>query len=218
MEELRDTHQLESAGQSKQIEKLRGEALEVEALLKASQSSIIQMEEISAKQQADIGQLRTELERSRGAAKEEEEKRVKAINLLKTVRQKLVKTEKDKEDALKEVALLRERERGEREREQVERARSQREVESANEERERAVAGLKAQFDKEVAHVKDRAEKEVSAVRGQSDLEIVTLKVCPQAIMSFVSSYVLGRTCDRTHCQDLTYIYPRELTEERHKR
>jgi hypothetical protein len=125
----------------------------------------------------EVDRLRAELEKSKGQAREEEEKRLKAISLLKSVRQKLVKAERDRDEALKEVGLLREREIGERDKEREERTRLQSEIDAVNIERESAVVALKAQFDQEISNSKDRFEKEISAMKGQYELESAAAKV-----------------------------------------
>lgn len=176
IEELHNTHCLESASQSEQIAKLRQQVEEAEALLKVSQSSSSYTEEATSRN-AEIDRLNAEVKKANGLAREEEEKRVKAISLLKTVRQKLVKAEKDKEDAVKELNSSKDREKAEREKERVERARLQQQIDSVNDDREKAVVGLKAQFDKEVVNLKDRYEKEASAIRAQLEMEAVSTKV-----------------------------------------
>ncbi|KAJ7038120.1 hypothetical protein C8F04DRAFT_1220408 [Mycena alexandri] len=176
IEELRDTHRLESTSQSVQIEKLKKQLTEVEALLAASRGSIAQGDESAAAQKAEIDRLLGEVERSKRVAKEEEEKRVKAISLLKTVRQKLVKAEKERDDTLREVAMSKDKDKVDRERDQLDRARLQAEIEVVNSEREKAVAGLKIQFDREIATLRDKQEKEISALRGQFELEALTTK------------------------------------------
>ncbi|EIW64404.1 uncharacterized protein TRAVEDRAFT_111828 [Trametes versicolor FP-101664 SS1] len=176
IEELRDIHRLESKSQSDQIDKLKAQIEEAEKLLKAAQSATAQIEQESAKRKAEIDRLHGEVERATGSAKDEEEKRTKAITLLKTVRQKLVKAEKERDDAVKEVGTVREAEKAEREKERAERVRLQGEIEKANAERETAVQGLRAQFDKEVAGLKEKHEKEIAALRGQFELEAITTK------------------------------------------
>ncbi|KAL0072039.1 hypothetical protein AAF712_000962 [Marasmius tenuissimus] len=176
LEEMRDTHRLESGSQSEQIETLRKQLLETDALLKASQGSATQGEGQLATQKAEIERLQKEVDKAKEASKEEEEKRVKAISLLKTVRQKLVKAEKDKEDAVKELTSLREQGAAGKAQDDAEKARLKAEIESVNVEREKAVSGLKSQFDKELSLVKDRHEKEMSAMKGQFELEAITLK------------------------------------------
>jgi len=116
--------------------------------------------------------------------KDEEEKRTKAIALLKTVRQRLVKAEKERDDVVKEVGELKERDKADKARERVEKARMQNEVEQANLEREKAVAGLRSQFDKEVALLKDKQEKDIQGLLGQFESETAALNV--RALSSFV--------------------------------
>lgn len=177
IEELRDTHRLETRSQLDQIHKLRQQLNEAEALVAASQASASHTEEETAKRNAEIERLAVEVAKAKEVAKEEEEKRVKAISLLKTVRQKLVKAEKDRDDALKEIGESTEKERQERDKERAERARLQSEIDAVNAEREKAVTGLRTQFDKEVAAVKDRSEKELSMARAQFEVEIAALKM-----------------------------------------
>ncbi|KAI0704949.1 hypothetical protein BC835DRAFT_1403872 [Cytidiella melzeri] len=176
IEELRDIHHLESKSQSDLIEKLRGQLHETEALLKAGQSSSQYAEEEASKHRAEVEKLRTEMEKMKSSAKDEEEKRVKAVSLLKTVRQKLVKAEKEREDALKELQSAKTREKEEREKDKVEKQKLHEEIDKGNLERETAIKGLKMQFDKEVAGLKDRQDKELTALRGQYELEVITLK------------------------------------------
>lgn len=145
--------------------------------MKATQSSTTQIEEESIKRKAEVERLHGEVEKVKGLAKEEEEKRVKAIALLKTVRQKLVKAEKDRDDVVREVQFMKEREKEEREKEKADRAMLLAEIDRANTERETAVIGLRSQFDKEVSALKERYEKELSALKGQFELEAVTTKV-----------------------------------------
>ncbi|KAJ7631008.1 hypothetical protein FB45DRAFT_990856 [Roridomyces roridus] len=151
--ELRDTHRLESSSQSAQIEKLKKQLGESETLLAASQSS-----------KAEIDRLKGEVERSKQVAKEEEEKRVKAISLLKTVRQKLVKAEKERDDLQRDAGAAKDKEKAERDSDQLEKARLRAEIETVNTEREKVVAALKAH------------DKEAAALRGQFELETLTAK------------------------------------------
>ncbi|EKM61178.1 uncharacterized protein PHACADRAFT_134491 [Phanerochaete carnosa HHB-10118-sp] len=176
IEELRDIHRLESKSQSDQIRKLRGELEEAEALIRANQGSAAHLEGQVAKQKAEVERLHVEVDKTKVSVKDEEEKRVKAVSLLKTVRQKLVKAEKERDDATKEVQGLKDKEKEEREREKVERQQLQDEIQKVNGERETAVQGLRAQFDKEVAGLRDKYEKEISALRGQYELDMITLK------------------------------------------
>ena len=177
LEEIRDTHRLESHSLSEEVRKLRTQLGETEALFDAAQRATSSAEEALAKQKEEYAQLQKEVEAAKNVAKEEEEKRVKAVSLLKTVRQKLVKAEKDKEDALKEVATIKEREKDEKSKEQADRLNHQQEVESLNAAHEKATAALKAQFNKDMASMKERYESEIAALKGQFELDMATAKV-----------------------------------------
>ncbi|KAG6911908.1 hypothetical protein DXG01_000155 [Tephrocybe rancida] len=176
LEELQDTHRLESSSQNLQMEKLRTQLSEAEALLNAAHSADAQAEEVAAGQRTEMDNMLKELERAKLSAKEEEEKRVKAISLLKTVRQKLVKAEKEKEEALNAATATQERDRSEREREQAERSRLRSELDASNTDREKALAGLKSQFDKELANFRDRYEKEIATSNAQSEADLASVK------------------------------------------
>ncbi|KAF8168038.1 hypothetical protein B0H34DRAFT_804053 [Crassisporium funariophilum] len=176
LDELRDTHRLESHSQSDEVQKLRTQLEETEALFQAAQRATTQAEETGDKHREEIARLHKEIESSRNTAKEEEEKRVKAISLLKTVRQKLVKAEKEKEDALKEIAAVKDRERGDKNKEQAERQNFQHELESVHATHEKAIASLRAQYDKDFSGVRERYDQEISAVRGQLELDLASTK------------------------------------------
>lgn len=178
LEELRDTHRLESRSQIELVTSLRKQLAESEALLKAAQGTSLQSEEVTRKLQKDVDDARAETQRLKETVKEEEEKRTKAISLLKTVRQKLVKAEKERDDALKEVVALKEKEKAAQEREKAEKARFEKEIENLRLEKERDIIGLKNHFDREAMGAKERAEKEISARRGQLELEIASIKAC----------------------------------------
>ncbi|KAF8560421.1 hypothetical protein OG21DRAFT_1600190 [Imleria badia] len=190
LEELQDTHRLENASQEDRIEKLRQQLSEAEALLAASQSTASQTEEDNAKRHSDIERLRAEVSKANTIAKEEEEKRVKAISLLKTVRQKLVKAEKERDDALRDLNETRDKSLGEKEKDRAERANLEREVDVVNAEREKAITGLRAQFDKDIVAAKDRAERDVQTAKKQFDVETNALKTSYSAEISSKKSRV----------------------------
>lgn len=177
IEELNHAHRSESALQLDKIEKLRTQLTEAEALIAAGQKSDAQAQEGVLAREAEMGSLRKDLERAKSLAKEEEEKRVKAISLLKTVRQKLVKAEKDKDDTLKELTGLKEKDKGEKERQELDRTRMRNEVEMANHAREKAMGDLRAHFDKDIANAKDRYEQEMIFRKGQFELQLATTQV-----------------------------------------
>lgn len=178
VEELRDIHKLETKSQSELIESLRKRVTEAEVLLTATSQTTSSIEAASSAKQATIDQLKNDLGKARDQVKDEEEKRGKAMTLLKTVRTKSLKTEKEKEELTKErddMRLERDAARGETMglRGDIDRMRS---------ERERDVAALRGQFEKEVASIRERVEREAATRKGQFELEVITLKVsntCP---------------------------------------
>jgi len=177
MEEIRDAHKLESHSWAEEVKKLKTQLSETEALFQAAQRATSNVEDTVEKHKEEISRLQKDMETSKNTAKEEEEKRVKAISLLKTVRQKLVKAEKEKEEATRDLASFREREKDEKSREQAERANFQHELESLAGAHEKATTSLKAQFGRDIANTRERYEQEISALRGQFELDIASLKV-----------------------------------------
>ncbi|KAG6850491.1 hypothetical protein H0H93_012492 [Arthromyces matolae] len=171
-EELREAHRLESSSQLHDTEKLRKELSEAEALLKAAQSTGAQAEEAAIQQTLHIDNLKKDLESTKLLAKEEEEKRTKAISLLKTVRQKLVKAEKDKEDATALVIRLQQKETDESEKGLAEIAKLRTELDSANSDKEKSLANIRAQFDTDVASLRERYEKDIALAKEQSAAEM----------------------------------------------
>ncbi|EJD55611.1 hypothetical protein AURDEDRAFT_109873 [Auricularia subglabra TFB-10046 SS5] len=162
MEEIRDTHKLESASQVELIDQLRAQVQERDAKLAA----------VTRESQSQHSSLSEEVERAKKIAKEEEEKRTKAISLLKTVRTKLVKAEKDLEEKSREVA----KEKDDRERAFADVKRIETDLERVRSEREREVRSLRETFDKEIANVRERFEREAAARKGQFELEAITTK------------------------------------------
>jgi hypothetical protein len=178
VEELRDIHKLETKSQSELIESLRRRISEAETLLKATSQTTFNIEAASSAKQSTIDQLKEELSKVKELAKDEEDKRTKAISLLKTVRTKLVKAEKEKEDVAKEKEDM----RLERDAARGETGGLRADMDRMRLERERDIAAIRAQFEKEVAGLRERIEKEAAARKGQYELEVITLKVCPISV------------------------------------
>ncbi|QRV91128.1 vesicle-mediated transport [Ceratobasidium sp. AG-Ba] len=168
LEEVREMHKMESSSQSDLIDKLRQQLTESEALLKVAESD-------STAQKTDLSQHEAEIERLKGLLKDEEEKRAKAITLLKTVRQKLTKAEKERDDIAKERE--KDREDISAARAEIERVRA--DAERAKKERERDIAAMRDRFEKEIKETRERHEKESTARKGQYELDIITMKACP---------------------------------------
>ncbi|CUA73894.1 Golgin IMH1 [Ashbya gossypii ATCC 10895] [Rhizoctonia solani] len=165
LEEVREMHKMESSSQSDLIEKLRQQLTESEALLKVAESDTAANKNI-------VSQHEAEVERLKRALKDEEEKRSKAITLLKTVRQKLTKAEKERDDVMKERE--KDKEDISAARTEIERVRA--DAERAKNERERDIAGMRDRFERELKETKERYEKELAARKGQYELEAITTR------------------------------------------
>jgi len=155
IQEIRDTHRLEGSSQSELISKLRQQLATAETALAQKTSD-----------NGNVAQLKEDLAKAQTTAKDEEEKRSKAISLLKTVRMKLVKAEKDKEEVEKDRAE-----------ERAERSSAREEVERVKAEKEREVNSLRKGFERETQGIKDRAEKDLAAKKADWELEMITTKV-----------------------------------------
>ncbi|KAL5640958.1 hypothetical protein ACGC1H_001438 [Rhizoctonia solani] len=165
LEEVREMHKMESSSQSDLIEKLRQQLVESEALLKVAESDTTANRNVASQHEAEI-------ERLKRALKDEEEKRTKAITLLKTVRQKLTKAEKERDDVIKERE--RDKEDISAARAEIERVRA--DAERAKNERERDIAGMRDRFERELKETKERYEKELAARKGQYELDAITTR------------------------------------------
>ncbi|TFY83598.1 hypothetical protein EWM64_g422 [Hericium alpestre] len=192
IEELRETHHLESRSSSELIDQVRAQLSQAEALLDASRTSTTQLEAELAQQKLEMERLHAEVNKAKGAAKDEEEKRTKAISLLKTVRQKLVKAEKERDEALAEAKAIKENEKAERERERVERVRLQGEVDKMRSEKETAIANLKALHEREITAQRERDERDRSALRAQLELDAVTTKAAHDHVVNTLNSRITG--------------------------
>jgi hypothetical protein len=137
-----------------------------------------------------LAETKVELGRAQAQIKEEEEKRTKAIQLLKTVRLKLVKAEKDKEEV--------ERDRAE---ERAERAKATEEVEKVRAEKEREVQRLRSGFERELAGQKERWERDMKEKKGAWELEMITTKA---SLATYLGRHELttGVSCARAVQQD----------------
>jgi chromosome segregation ATPase len=188
--ELRDVHRLESASQSEQIESLKKQLKEAEILLSASTIH-------SSANEASMKSLRDEVNSSQKIAKDEEEKRVKAVALLKTVRQKLVKTEKERDDALKASQEARQKADELLSKDQAEKNAADATLQRLKEEYERKLLEIRSERQKEVQQIRAAAEGEISAVKESYETEIHSLKV--RRIILVIQQYQCGSSRTRLH-------------------
>jgi DNA repair exonuclease SbcCD ATPase subunit len=109
-------------------------------------------------------------------AKEEEEKRIKALSLLRALRQKLVKSEKDKEEADREKEQLKQAEDKAQEMLKADRTRFDQEIVSMRAAQELQLTKMRQSFERETQSVRAQNEREMAARKGQYELEAITVK------------------------------------------
>lgn len=152
--------------------------------------------------------LRKQLEEQKQISKEEEEKRTKAIGLLKSVRQKLVKTEKDKEEATKQLEELRAKERLVQSKEQTERSQWEFQLENLKIGKEKELREAKSAWEQNTAERISRLQEEAGAARKSMETELHNLRV--RLLCSLVrldlERYFLDRSCCGTNSQRLEDI------------
>lgn len=162
MDEIRDMHRLEAASSTDLIDSLRQELSQAQAQL----HSLTANESTAS---SALQAVKGEAEKHRLKAKEEEEKCAKAISLLKTVRTKLVKAEKDRDE------LLGLRDEIARERDEVSKANA--EVDRIKAENMRDIQRIRNDAATEVAAVRQRFERELATRNGQFEMELMNVKV-----------------------------------------
>lgn len=159
------------------MDSLRARLEESENLLNVGLGSTTQLEAQITKYKTENVSLSAEAEKLKNAAKDEEEKRTKAVSLLKTVRQKLVKAEKERDDAVKELAGEKEMVKAERDNGHLECEKLQGELNRVKSERELALAQAKLQFDKDLAILMQQNEKELAGLKVQHEADVSAMKV-----------------------------------------
>ena len=170
---LHVNHKLETQALSEELRKMKIHLKETETLFDAAQRGVTDAEEMADQKKEEVSRLEKELEQSKNLAREEEEKRVKAITLLKTVRQKLVKAEKDRDDVCKEMATMREREKGNKDKDQAEKLRLLRDLDLSAQE----ISALRTQFEKDLAATRECFEQDVSTLKGEHELDLASAEV-----------------------------------------
>jgi chromosome segregation ATPase len=176
MEELRDTHRLEHKSQQDEIDALRDSLGARNKALDEAQEKISSAEKAAEQTRGDIGKAAEEYDKLQRVAKEEEEKRIKALSLLRALRQKLVKNEAEKEETDKEISRLRDAEKQAQEQIKSDRGRFDSEIVALRSAQEQQISKLRQNFDREIGNVKAQFEREATAKRGQVELEAITTK------------------------------------------
>jgi hypothetical protein len=164
--ELQHAHDLKVASKSEQIEELRKQLFESESLLSmAGEDATVKQNEAHT--------LTSMLEKSKMTAKEEEEKRVKAVGLLKTVRQKLVKTERERDELNRDLLAARtELDKGINERAALQNA-----MGAVKSDAIAQIAEAKVSWHKEMANQKTEMEKATSSALERMKLDLSATNV-----------------------------------------
>lgn len=174
--ELRDAHRQESRSQTERIDDLSAQAGSKDAALAALAAKLEQAEAATAASKAEVAKLNDEAVKLRQTAKDEEEKRTKALSLLRALRQKLVKTEKDKDEAEKARDELQARAKEAGDGTKADRVRFEQEVVSLRAAQQSEIAKLRASFEKDVQAQKAALEREAGARKAQFELDAITAK------------------------------------------
>lgn len=161
VEEIRDTHRLESKSQTELIDTLRVQ-------LAQAQTRLTSLSDSQSSTSAVFEALTGDLEKTKVKAKEEEEKCAKAIALLKTIRTKLVKAEKDRDEALARVK--------EKDALTAEISRLKSEVDRLRTDGVKEVQRVQAVMSANAAADRDQLEREWVARKGQWEIEAITAK------------------------------------------
>ncbi|KAM0755344.1 hypothetical protein T439DRAFT_337853 [Meredithblackwellia eburnea MCA 4105] len=176
MEELRDTHRLEAKSQTEQVDILQAQLSQKEKALKNANDQLSKTKDELSASKETIVKMTEEHEKLKLVAKEEEEKRVKALSLLRALRQKLVKAEKDKEDAEKERDASKAGENSLGDAVKADRARYDQEIVSMRAAQEQQLTKMRAGFDREINSIRAQSEREAQARKGQFELDAITVK------------------------------------------
>lgn len=147
---------MEQASSTAMIGSLRDQVAKNETSLSSQASTALQ-----------VAQLKADLVVSQTQHKEADEKLTKAVNLLKTVRGKLVNVQRDRETVSKAL-----------DEEKKERTMLAESLDRLRAEKEREVQSLRQAYEKETQGLKDKAARESLAEKRKWELEIITTKVC----------------------------------------
>ncbi|SCV69057.1 BQ2448_2077 [Microbotryum intermedium] len=176
IEELRGTHRLEQQSSIADLDALRDSLDTKDKLIASLESRLTHATSSSQDAQSLATRHNDEYDKLKLIAKEEEEKRVKALSLLRALRQKLVKAEKEKEIAEGERDTAMADQDRATETLKSDRARFDQEVISLRAAQELQLSKMRSSFDREVASLRQQHERESAAKKSQAELDVITLK------------------------------------------
>ncbi|GAA5932745.1 uncharacterized protein JCM15063_002191 [Sporobolomyces koalae] len=176
VEELRETHRLEHQSQQAEIDALRDSLAIRNTALEESNDKLAAAEKAAENTKQEISKAAVEYDKLKLVAKEEEEKRVKALSLLRALRQKLVKNEQEKATNDEELEKARKAEKDALDTLKTDRARFDKEIVSLRTAHEAQITKLRSGFEREAQGLKERYEKEAVSKRGQFELDAIHFK------------------------------------------
>lgn len=125
---------------------------------------------------AQVKEAQVATAKAESRTKEEEEKKAKSITLLKAVRQKLIKAEKDREEA----EIIRDATKASEESLSLEvkqlRQRYEQETIALRSSQEQQLAKLRASYEREAQSIRAAYEREAAARRGQNEMDILGMR------------------------------------------
>lgn len=217
IEELRDTHRLEHQSQQSEIDALRDSLAARNASLEESNDKLAAAEKAAEATRQEIIKAADEYDKLKVVAKEEEEKRVKALSLLRALRQKLVKNEQEKAANDQELEKARKGEKDALDTLKSDRARFDKEIVGLRTAHEAMIVKLRSGFEREAQGLKERFEKEAISKRGQFELDAIHVKSTQAKELSAKDARIAqleGAVKDLTKSRDQVFEDVQRKTEE----
>ncbi|GAA6013165.1 hypothetical protein JCM11491_005202 [Sporobolomyces phaffii] len=217
MEEVREMHRLEHQSQQSEIDALRDSLAARNASLDEANDKLAAAEKSAEATRREIVKAADEYDKLKIVAKEEEEKRVKALSLLRALRQKLVKNEQDKASNDQELEKSRKAEKDALDTLKSDRARFDKEIVALRTAHEAQLTKLRTGFEREAQGLKERFEKEAISKRGQFELDAIHVKATQAKEMSAKDtriSQLEAAVKDLTKSRDQVFEEAQKKTEE----
>jgi hypothetical protein len=167
---------MEAKSQSDLIDKLKVQLEQKDMALKLLSTKLGAAEETAKLAEAATILSNEAHEKTKIVAKEEEEKRVKALSLLRALRQKLVKSDKDRDEANAVADQLRLTGASASDQVRSELVKHERDIGQQRMMHDSQLVKLRNSFDRETSALRAQYEKETSARKSQFELEVITAR------------------------------------------
>ncbi|GAA5877488.1 hypothetical protein JCM16303_003352 [Sporobolomyces ruberrimus] len=217
VEELRETHRLEHQSQQSEIDALRDSLAARNISLEEANDKLAAAEKSAEATRQEIVKAADEYDKLKLVAKEEEEKRVKALSLLRALRQKLVKNEQEKATNDQELEKSRKEAKDALDTLKSDRARFDKEIVALRTAHELQITKLRTGFEREAQGLKERFEKEAISKRGQFELDAIHVKASQAKELSSKDARIAqleAAVKDLTKSRDQVFEEAQQKTEE----